>query len=167
LNSTFFHVSGGPSFGSNITDDFIGSENGVTIIYALGEGGNNRYCSDSQIRLYQKNRLTISVADGEMTKLEFQLAKDTSKKLSASTGSVNDLTWTGSSDSVTFNVDDGSGNMQLSGVKVSMAASDPVAVSAIRNDQLQSNTVYSLSGQRVTAPTKGLYILNGKKYVVR
>ena len=167
LNKNLFNLSGGPSFGANVTEDFVGTYNGITVTYALGEGGNNRYCSDSQIRLYQKNKLTISAGNNKMTKLEFQLDKETSKTLSASTGSVSDLIWTGNANSVTFNVDDGSGNMQLSKVTVSLAASGPDNISTVRNNSSQSKSFYTLSGQRITTPTKGIYIQNGKKYVVR
>jgi len=167
LNSSFFKVSGGPSFGNTVTEDFVGTQNGITVTYALGEGGNNRYCSDSQIRLYQKNKLTISAGNNKMIKLEFQLDKETSKKLSASTGNISGLTWTGSANSVTFNVDDGSGNMQLSKVKVSLEASSPDNISNVRNTAPQPNIIYTLSGQRVTSLTKGIYIRNGKKYVVK
>ena len=167
LNSEFFNVSGGPSFGSNVTEDFVGTQNGITVTYALGTNGANRYCSSTQIRLYQKNRLTISTTGDTFTELEFQLAKDTSKKLQASTGSVSDLTWTGNAQQVVFSVDDGSGHMQLSGVKVKLASTTDVR--SIRTDTSASAPVYSLSGQRVKGlqMRPGIYIRNGKKIVIR
>jgi hypothetical protein len=102
--------------------------------------------------------------------MEFQLAKETSKTLSASTGRMNGLTWTGSAKSVTFNVDDGSGNMQLSGVKVKLSGITGIdtpmgnSISGSQND-----AVYTLSGQKVDRHSMkpGLYLSNGKKFVVR
>lgn len=168
LNSTLFDISGGPTFNGNITDDFVGTENGVTITYSLGTGGNNRYCSSSQIRLYQKNRLTIAVASGTITGLEFQLASETSKKLSASTGSVSGVTWTGNAQSVTFNVNDGSGNMQLSGVKVTL--SNATGIDGIVEKGKSEASIYTLSGQRLrgSKPMKsGVFVREGKKIVLR
>jgi hypothetical protein len=40
-------------------------------------------------------------------------------------------------------------------------------VKAIDNGQLTIDNYYNLAGQRVAQPTKGLYIVNGKKYVVK
>ena len=34
-------------------------------------------------------------------------------------------------------------------------------------NNVENGAVYNLSGQRVAQPTKGLYIVNGKKYVVK
>ncbi len=166
LNNTFFGVSYNGAISASDSEDLVGKQNGVTVVYALGDGGSNRYCNSEQIRLYQKNKLTFSVSQGELASLEFQLAKDTSKKLSATTGTVNDMTWTGSAKSVTFNVDEGSGNMQLSGVKVKMAQSSDIQTPVFVH--YETDIIYTLSGQRIKNPTKpGLYILNGKKIIVK
>ncbi len=37
----------------------------------------------------------------------------------------------------------------------------------MRNEEGEMRNVYNLNGQRVSQPTKGLYIVNGKKYVVK
>jgi endonuclease I len=167
LNSEFFNVSYSGSVPTTDYQDFVGTQNGVTIIYALGEGGSNRYCNSEHIRLYQKNQLTVSVALGELTELEFQLAKETNKQLQASTGTISDLTWTGKAKSVVFNVNDGSGNMQLSGVKVKL--STPTGIQDVPVQQPQPETLYTLSGQHLTVKQAkaGIYILNGKKIVIR
>jgi hypothetical protein len=45
---------------------------------------------------------------------------------------------------------------------------DPTGISAILNGNGQTNEkVYNLNGQRVAIPSKGLYILNGKKVLVK
>lgn len=38
---------------------------------------------------------------------------------------------------------------------------------ALMNNESMNNEVYNLAGQRVAQPTKGLYIVNGKKYIVK
>jgi len=40
-------------------------------------------------------------------------------------------------------------------------------IRSIENEQLTLDNVYNLNGQRVAQPTKGLYIVNGKKVVVK
>ena len=37
----------------------------------------------------------------------------------------------------------------------------------VNNEELRDNSYYDLQGRKVTQPTKGLYIANGKKYVVK
>lgn len=39
-------------------------------------------------------------------------------------------------------------------------------INAIENDQ-DENVIYNLRGQRVENPTKGLYIINGKKVIIK
>jgi endonuclease I len=165
LNSSFFNCNYSGSISQNSTEDLVGTKDGITVVYALGENGVNRYCNSEQIRLYKYNKLTISCSAGELTELEFQLAKETSKKLFASTGTVSDLTWRGQAQSVTFNVDEGSGNMQLSGVKVKTTAT--AGVKAVRAAK-EHGVLRLLTGQKAVSPRKsGIYILNGKKVMKR
>ena len=165
LCNQLFGTSYTGSISNADTQDLIGTQNGVTVNYSLGSGA-NRYCNDSQIRLYQKNRLTISVAQGELTEIEFTLATTSSKKLQASTGTINDLTWKGKASSVTFNVDDGSGNMQLTKCSVKLDGATSIAWP----DALQLTgrpVIYNLQGQPVEHPRKGIYVVHGKKVVVQ
>ncbi len=169
LNNTLFGTTFNGSIEKSNTQDLVGTANGVTVVYSLGTG-DNRYCNNSQIRLYQKNTLTFTTSGDELCKMEFQLAKNSSKTLSASTGTVKDLTWEGKANSVTFNVDDGSGNMQLTGVKIYLNTSDVVlGITNNKSQSRQQQSVYTLSGRRVKDGRlkKGLYIKNKKKAVVR
>ena len=167
FGNQLFGTSFTGSVSGNDMGDFSGTKNGVTVTYSKGEGA-NQYINDKQIRLYPKNRLVISVGNGYMTKLEFQLAKETSKVLNASTGTVADLTWTGKAQSVTFSVNDGSGNMQLSGVKVTL---DPqtVGIDATRTTGKADSFFRTLHGTRVSGSSlrPGIYIHKGKKIVVK
>ena len=44
---------------------------------------------------------------------------------------------------------------------------ETTGISAIENAQMTDGNVYNLNGQRVAQPTKGLYIVNGKKVVIK
>ncbi len=51
------------------------------------------------------------------------------------------------------------------------AGSDPTAIESIESDTSASkngsDVYFDLSGRRVTAPTKGVYVKNGRKVVVK
>ena len=55
------------------------------------------------------------------------------------------------------------------GCSVSVEATlKPTAVPAVMAEKTTTdNNIYNLSGQRVAVPRKGIYIINGKKVVVR
>ncbi len=44
---------------------------------------------------------------------------------------------------------------------------EATAIKAVENAKQQGNAVYNLTGQRVAQPTRGLYIVNGKKVVLK
>ena len=44
---------------------------------------------------------------------------------------------------------------------------EATAIKAVENAKQQGNAVYNLAGQRVAQPTRGLYIMNGKKVVLK
>lgn len=44
---------------------------------------------------------------------------------------------------------------------------DATAINAVKSNAVENGTYYNLAGQRVVNPTKGLYIVNGKKVVVK
>ena len=164
LNNTFFNCSYNGSISQKNDEDLVGTQNGITVTYALGDGGVNRYCNGSQIRLYQNNTFTVSVGQGTITKIEFELAASTSKVLSASTGTMNDLTWTGNAGSVTFQVNSGSGNMQIKNIMVTVSM--PSGINALPVNPRNDGRVYNLKGQRVRNFGRGTYIKNGKKIII-
>ena len=166
LNNSLFGTSYNGSINSSETQDLTGTQEGVTVTYALGDGGTNRFCNNEQIRLYQNNKLTISASQNTLKKLEFVLAKETSKQLQASTGIVNNLVWTGNAQSVVFNVDDGSGNMQLKSVKVTLDIETGITTTT---STIKEPDVFTLSGVRVEGSKikPGLYIVNGRKVIVK
>lgn len=123
LNNSLFgtNFKGTVSGGGN----FSGTKEGITVTYSKGSSS-NQYINDSQIRLYAGNTLTISSDIGEITDVEF--TKDggnDDKVLKASEGTVSGLVWSGLSSRIAFNVNEGSGHIRLSNVKVSIAIYNP------------------------------------------
>ena len=176
LNSTFFDSTTG-TISNKTTEDLTGIQNGVVVAYALGTGG-QRYCGTDHIRMYAGNALTISVGQGALTGLEFELLESTTKTLSASVGTVSNYTWTGNAQSVTFSVSSGSGHAKLKSVKVQLAGT-PTAIKEIKGEGLRvKGEVYDLQGRRIDYQIEnrksvnrklpsGLYIRDGKKFIIR
>lgn len=55
-----------------------------------------------------------------------------------------------------------------SGVKfIGFNIDDATGINAIINDAIIDGAIYNLSGQRVNNPTKGIYIVNGKKILIK
>ena len=164
LNNKLFGTSYNGSM-DNVSTDLSGTANGITVVYALG-GSQNRFCNDNEIRLYSGNTLTFSVATDDLAQLEFVFASQTpSKELSASTGTLANGVWTGNSKSVTVQFSGSSKHARLTGVKVKMAGSS--GINMVSTPSLSGQRViYNLRGQRVTNPTRGLYIVDGKKVFI-
>ena len=173
MNNAFFGTSFSGAI-NNYDDDMTATQDGVTVVYSKGTGA-NRYCNDTQIRLYQGNKLTVSVSQGSLTEIEFVTA-NTSKQLQASTGTVDSYTWTGDAGLVTFNVNSGSGNLQVTTLKIKVKVPedpdpdpDTDGINHVQNttNLAGQRVIYDLSGRRVTNPTSGVYIVDGRKIVVR
>lgn len=52
------------------------------------------------------------------------------------------------------------------GIKV-VFDGETTGISTVKGDNVKNNVIYNLNGQRVAAPAKGLYIMNGKKFIVK
>lgn len=62
--------------------------------------------------------------------------------------------------------------LDLSGVaarelNIDFSGSETTALREVKSGELRDNSYYNLAGQRVVQPTKGLYIVNGKKVVIK
>lgn len=127
LNNGLFGTSFSGTLSGADMGSYSGSYEGITVVYSKGSSTNsNQFINDAQIRLYAGNTLTISSGDGEIYEVEFtQVGGKGDKKIQASEGSVTGLTWTGISPSIVFSVNDGSGHIQLSKVKVCRAIYNP------------------------------------------
>jgi hypothetical protein len=87
--------------------------------------------------------------------------------LQASVGTVDGYNWSGNSQSIEFSVNDGSGNLQVSSIKVTIPTSDPSSIETVLPTTLSGQrVVYNLRGQRVAHPTRGIYIVDGRMVVI-
>ena len=132
LNNAFFGTQWGGSKPAGEPDDVEGQdeETGVIITYSKGEGS-SMYINDSQIRLYGGNTLTIASTDGvNIAELDFTVVhNEKDKVLEANVGKVVDYKWTGDAEEVVFNVNDGSGHLRISHVKVTfVGGGEPIEV---------------------------------------
>lgn len=166
LNNDFFNCNYSGSINATDTEDLVGTDENVTITYSLGKNGSNRFCNKNHIRIYPHNVLRISVQEGQMTQLEFELAESTTKTLTASTGKINDFKWTGNSKSVEFSFNSTTGHIRLASVNVQIV-SMPSGIQELNAQTEEEATMWNLAGQRITSPRSGLYIRNGKKYFVK
>ena len=161
LNNTFFGYTGSGTINKSDADDLVGKKDGITLTYALGTGG-QRYATASEIRLYSGNTLTFSVEQGTLTEIVFTIGTKTSP-LSANTGSFNDFKWTGNAAKIVIT---SSSNTAITGIKYKVSA--PTAIESVEDHRSLSGqrVIYNLRGQRVTHPTRGLYIVDGKKIFI-
>ena len=44
---------------------------------------------------------------------------------------------------------------------------DVTAIEAVKTKNVENGQFFNLAGQRVAQPTKGLYIVNGKKVIIK
>lgn len=131
LNNSLFgtHFSGNFS-----TSPVTATVDGITICYDKASGS-NIYMTDTHLRLYAGNTLTITSAGAPLTELEFTvILNKNNKTLQANTGSVSGYTWTGNAQSVVFSVNEGSGHLQLSQVKVTTAGSSSAVEGDVTGD---------------------------------
>jgi len=72
----------------------------------------------------------------------------------------------------TLNIPAGKAYLDLTGVSLARSLSisfedETTGVNAVNVEGLTVNGYYNLSGQRVAQPTKGMYIVNGKKVIIK
>ncbi len=167
LNNALFGTAFDGALDAKEAGSFSGSRQGVSVVYAKG-GGVNQFINDSQLRLYPGNELTLSVNDDDMTEVEFTVVLNKNNKtLNATTGSVADFIWKGSARSITFSVNSGSGHLQLSHVKVKTR--NTTTAVGVTQQPSKDASFRTLGGTRVDgcALRPGVYIHNGKKFVVK
>ena len=78
-------------------------------------------------------------------------------------GAIDGYTWTGLANSVTFGA--AANHIKMLSVKVTLAIYDP---SGIQDINLSTEKkIFDLQGRRVQNPSKGLYIINGRKVILK
>ena len=174
LNSQFFGgewLGSRPAIGSSVVR---GEQDGITVEYALGNEGRNMYLAKDHIRLYQKNLLVFSTAEGTFEEMSFEVTKnDAGKVLGANEGEMDGYQWKGSTPQVTFQLDDGNGVFYLASVTVRRDIPDGIFASFTTRGEVNSG-VYDLQGRRIadsltngaSVLRPGIYIVNGKKTVI-
>lgn len=166
LNNALFGTNYNGAINANDTEDLTGTLNGITVVYSLARGS-NRFCNDSQVRLYPGNTLTFSVASGNITELEIIYASDTQNtSLIANGQAMTDGKWTGSSQEVVVEFGGSSKHARITGAKVKVSGTT-TGIDVVQTPQSGQRIIYNLRGQRVTNPTRGLYIVNGKVVVIK
>ena len=166
LNDHFFGTSYAGPISASVTEDLTATQNGITVVYAMGDGS-NRYCNSSQIRLYPGNQLKFSVPQGTITGLEFTIDSGSpSQNLEVGGVSLTDGKWTGSEKNVTVTLGSGK-HARLSGVSVTVVGGT-TGIDVVNCNKLDGQrVVYNLRGQRVANPTCGMYIVDGKKVFIQ
>lgn len=166
LNNAFFNTTQNGSMQKTETADLTGSKDGISVIYALGTGS-YRYINDTHLRLYGGNTLTFSTTGSSFSQISFELVESSTKTLSASTGTVNGLVWTGNASQVVFSVDGGNGHLKMKKATVARSGADGIERLSTTEGRQPATTVFDLQGRRVQQPVRGLYIHQGRKYMVR
>lgn len=169
LNSDFF---GGewtgvrPAAASSVVH---GHQDGITVELALGNEGKNMYLGKDHIRLYQKNLIEFSTTDGNIEEITFNVTKnDAGKVLMVDDEALDGYVWTGDTTEVTFHLDDGNGVFYLKSVDIRRSEPDAIRVVVATQSQHTGQT-YDLLGRRMDEQrlTRGIYIRNGRKYIVK
>ena len=161
LNADFFGVAYTGTIPESDTNDLVGEENGIKVEYVKGTS-QYRYANNSEIRIYKGNTFTVSVGQGTLTEIEFTTGKKTNT-LKADVGNVSSYKWTGNTNKVVFT---SGGTLSLAKMKV--AVSGGTGINAVTTNSLDGQRViYNLRGQRVTNPTSGMYIVDGKKIFIK
>ena len=166
LNDSFFGTSFGGSITSENTADLTGTQDGVTVVYSLGSG-TNRYCNDSQIRLYPSNTLTVSVQQNSITNLEFVFVEGTpSSQLEVAGNALVDGKWSGDAQSVKVSFAGSTKHARIEAVKVTLSKGGAGIGNVQTNTLSGRRVIYNLRGQRVANPTHGIYIVDGRKVII-
>ena len=168
LNNAFFETNYDGVVNKNVTEDFVGIQNGVTVVYALGTGGQQqRYVNDNEIRVYGGNTLTVSVGQGSIETIEFTLGRNNGG-LSANVGEMEKAEtykWTGDASEIVFTGNNTS--LRTMKVTVSGGTSSSIDFATTTTSLSGRRVVYNLRGQQVANPTHGLYIVDGKKVFIQ
>lgn len=163
LNNTFFNTPLAGSLQKSDSEDLIGDQGSVVVVYALGTGS-YRYINDSHLRLYGGNTLTFSTTAGRFSQIAFELVESSAKTLRASVGTVDGLTWTGDHSQVVFSVDEGSGHLKMKKAVYTLSGTDALR---LPSEESKPGIFFDLQGRKVKNPRPGLYVSNGRKYIVR
>ncbi len=100
--------------------------------------------------------LNVSVTGGTIDKSSFEMVQGEFNDYSATVTGYGEVTITFAAEKGRFFLDE-----------VILKSSSTTGIEKVESRETRDNTFYTLSGQRVEKPTKGLYIINGKKVVIK
>ena len=165
LCDDLFSTGFGGVIDSKNQGNFKAEENGVTIEYKVGDGS-NQFMNSTHLRLYPGNKLVMSVATGNISAVDFMFdSKTKSTALDVNGTPIADGHWEGSGKTLTVELGSGK-HARLSAVKVTMEGGQSTGMGAVKRSLAGQRVIYNLSGQRVVNPTRGMYIVDGKKVMI-
>ncbi len=169
FNASDHAVSDQGSHDGDLTEPLVLTEGGVTMTVTPADGGTaNRFWDSKkgpQLRMYSGSMTLVAPAEKAIVKIVVDNGKwdtgNTFNDVAAETGE-----WTGNSTDVVLAV---AGNTQMNKVVVTLADKDENTTTAISEVRQSDSTkaIYTLGGQRVAQPVRGLYIMGGKKVLVK
>jgi endonuclease I len=169
LNNKFFGVGWTGSRDYWDRSPMVGEQDGVSITYCRGIEGKDMYVNNQQMRLYTNNTLTFRTEENEMTSIELNVVQnDKNRVFTASTGEMDGYTWTGNAKEVQFQLEYASaGVVRINKVKVEVTETTGIQMATVQT--VYDGYTYNLMGVRVDADQlrPGIYIRNGKKFVIR
>ena len=109
-----------------------------------------------RVLIYNTNKDVFRAASGTLVTIKLKAASDlTAGDL---TGTINKIKFADSNAQSLGDIDD---------VNFKITVSPATGINGISADQLKNGEVYDLNGQKVSTVKKGVYIVNGKKTIVK
>ncbi len=165
--------------GSQAVDAFDVDKN-IAGLFSKGEGTTapQYYANGTSVRFYKNNTVTFFAGEDveKITKIQIAFttasyAKETSASVDGYTQTGNVGVWEGETKEITFtnSMTASSGHSRIVGFTVSYKLKDTVVgISNVQTVSIPVGAVYNMQGQRLSEkPQKGLYIMNGKKYMAK
>ncbi len=113
------------SSNTNVNGTSITIASGISVIFNKAGGNNNpQYNTNgSAIRAYYKNTFTVTSSVGNITSINLSFGTGgNNNTITASSGTYDNGSWTGSATSVTFTIGGTSGNRRIAGIEVCVSA---------------------------------------------
>ena len=176
FNASEHAVSASGSNDGDITENETITEGDVTLTISPAEEGKtpNRYWGTGkgpQLRMYS-GTLTLEAATKAIVKVVINQGKwNVENTFNGEASEVSE--WEGNSTNVVLHI---AGNTQMNSVTVTLADRNDetttfdattVGISTLTTTQPAEKAIFNLQGQRVEQAQKGLYIVNGKKVVLK
>ncbi len=113
------------SSNTNVNGTSITIASGISVIFNKAEGNTNpQYNTNgSAIRAYAKNTFTVTSSAGNITSINLSFGTGgNNNTITASSGTYDNGSWTGSATSVTFTIGGTNGNRRIAGIEVCVSA---------------------------------------------